>query len=177
MGRAARAHPRLDLPAAWAVEHDRLGTIGEHGFHHNDGRFHRCSPRDVRLVQYGLLGPDATSVTYRQNGHDLTKPVGSPDGTYLLVNRATPAACRTIRSYGVCGHPSSRMAGGFRSACPQAGMNRDPSGTHTAKTDTHRADRPNNCNAQQSKDPLVPGATNAAPTTGEGVAADNGTRL
>jgi hypothetical protein len=48
-----------------------------------------CPLRDERNLYFGLLGPEATSLTYSAvNGtlHTIT-PVG-PDGAYLIVQRA-----------------------------------------------------------------------------------------
>ncbi len=45
-----------------------------------------CPSRDLRDVYYGLLGPDAVSVTYRSSSGDLaTEHTAGPDGAYLLV--------------------------------------------------------------------------------------------
>jgi hypothetical protein len=44
-----------------------------------------CGARELRDFYYGLLGPEATSLTYRLGGRRHTlKPVG-PDGAYLIV--------------------------------------------------------------------------------------------
>jgi hypothetical protein len=45
-----------------------------------------CSSMDLRDVYYGLLGPDAVSVTYRASSGDLaTERTAGPDGAYLIV--------------------------------------------------------------------------------------------
>ena len=45
-----------------------------------------CPSRDLRDVYYGLLGPDAVSVTYRASSGGLaTEPTAGPDGAYLVV--------------------------------------------------------------------------------------------
>jgi hypothetical protein len=45
-----------------------------------------CSSRDLRDVYYGLLGPDAVSVTYRASSGALaTERTAGPDGAYLIV--------------------------------------------------------------------------------------------
>ena len=47
-----------------------------------------CPSRDLRDVYYGLLGPDAVSVTYRASSGDLaTERTAGPDGAYLVVLR------------------------------------------------------------------------------------------
>jgi hypothetical protein len=50
-----------------------------------------CPAADLRSLYYGLLGPDATTVTYTLDGHHNTvKPVG-PEGAYLIVGRGARA--------------------------------------------------------------------------------------
>jgi hypothetical protein len=49
-----------------------------------------CARSDPRDVFYGLLGPDAHSITYTLAGHTHTIPTVGPDGAYLIVER-TPA--------------------------------------------------------------------------------------
>ena len=44
-----------------------------------------CEPRNERLVAFGLLGPDATSVTYRTAHGTATTRTHGPDGAYLIV--------------------------------------------------------------------------------------------
>lgn len=51
-----------------------------------------CPPGDLRNVAYGVLGPDAVSITYALNGHDVTEPTG-PDGAYLAVVPGTAELC------------------------------------------------------------------------------------
>ena len=52
-----------------------------------------CEPRNQRLVAFGLLGPDATSVTYRTAHGTATTPTHGPDGAYLIVEPVNPAIC------------------------------------------------------------------------------------
>ena len=52
-----------------------------------------CEPRNQRLVAFGLLGPDATSVTYRTAHGTATTRTHGPDGAYLIVEPADPAIC------------------------------------------------------------------------------------
>ena len=64
-----------------------------------------CESRNQRLVAFGLLGPDATSITYRTaHGTTTIRPRG-PDGAYLIVEPVDPAICGTQ-----CGY-SSRGSG------------------------------------------------------------------
>ena len=45
-----------------------------------------CDPKSVRVLMFGLLGPHATSVTYRgAGGATVKQPVASPRGAYLIV--------------------------------------------------------------------------------------------
>ena len=62
-----------------------------------------CPAGDLRFVQYGLLGPDATSITYRTSGGPQTERTG-PDGAYLVVGGpSTPRFCRRFPSGTFCG--------------------------------------------------------------------------
>lgn len=47
-----------------------------------------CNPASQRTLQFGFLGPDATSVTYTVGGHARTQPTIGPEGAYLIVTRA-----------------------------------------------------------------------------------------
>lgn len=47
---------------------------------------------DLRDVYYGILGPQAVSVTYDAHGHSTTVPVQRPTGSYLIVLPATKTA-------------------------------------------------------------------------------------
>jgi hypothetical protein len=51
----------------------------------------RCADSDPRDVFYGLLGPDARSITYTAEGRTRTIPTVGSEGAYLIVERA-PAA-------------------------------------------------------------------------------------
>ena len=52
-----------------------------------------CEPGNQRLVAFGLLGPDATSVTYRTAHGTATTRTRGPDGAYLIVEPVDPAIC------------------------------------------------------------------------------------
>jgi hypothetical protein len=54
-----------------------------------------CQPRNQRLVAFGLLGPDATSVAYRTAHGTATTRTHGPDGAYLIVESVDPAICGT----------------------------------------------------------------------------------
>jgi hypothetical protein len=58
-----------------------------------------CEPRNQRLVAFGLLGPDATSVTYRTAHDTATTRTHGPDGVYLIVEPVNPAICGTRCGY------------------------------------------------------------------------------
>lgn len=55
-------------------------------------RLPACPARDLRNIAYGVLGPDAVSITYTLGHHSVTEPTG-PDGAYLVVAPATQQAC------------------------------------------------------------------------------------
>jgi hypothetical protein len=46
-----------------------------------------CRPGDLRDLYYGLLGPDATSLTYQLDGRQRTITPSGPEGAYLIVTR------------------------------------------------------------------------------------------
>jgi hypothetical protein len=58
-----------------------------------------CKPRNQRLVAFGLLGPDATSVTYRTAHGTATTRTHGPDGAYLIVEPVDAAICATQCGY------------------------------------------------------------------------------
>ncbi len=47
-----------------------------------------CPERDERTLYFGVLGPQASAVTYELNGQRLTAPTQGSDGAYLIVARA-----------------------------------------------------------------------------------------
>jgi hypothetical protein len=58
----------------------------------------RCPAADERIVYYGLLGPDAESVSYRaEDGRIATAATSGRDGGYLVVLR--PTAQHPARGY------------------------------------------------------------------------------
>jgi hypothetical protein len=58
-----------------------------------------CQARNQRLVAFGLLGPDATSVTYRTAHGTATTQTHGPDGAYLIVEPVDPAICGSQCEY------------------------------------------------------------------------------
>lgn len=70
-----------------------------------------CPPADLRNISYGLLGPDATSIVFRQaDGPTETMPTVGGDGAYLVVQRHIASGC--MRGPSEC---SSKFAGVVRS--------------------------------------------------------------
>lgn len=47
-----------------------------------------CPLAQERNLYYGLLGPQAKSITYTSEGRTVTTPVQAPDGAYLIVTGA-----------------------------------------------------------------------------------------
>ncbi|HEY5260739.1 MAG TPA: hypothetical protein VIJ33_01345 [Solirubrobacteraceae bacterium] len=84
-----------------------------------------CPEADLRDLDYGLLGPDAASITYVGAGGRLyTEPTNGPDGAYLIVGTGTTQSC-------------SRQSGGDRACDSGSGQNAGPalqSGVITAVT-------------------------------------------
>jgi hypothetical protein len=68
-----------------------------------------CEPPNQRLVAFGLLGPDATSVTYRTAHGTATTRTHGPDGAYLIVEPVDPAICGTQ-----CGYSGGGAGTGMR---------------------------------------------------------------
>jgi len=60
-------------------------------FNEHGKPFAVCPQADERNLYYGLLGPDAKSVTYRLDGHSYTQATVGAEGAYLLVTRASPS--------------------------------------------------------------------------------------
>jgi hypothetical protein len=68
----------------------------------------RCLRSDSRDIFYGLLGPDARSITYTLNGRIKTTPTVGADGAYLIVER-TPV---TVLATGVGGGAAGALPAG-----------------------------------------------------------------
>ena len=49
-----------------------------------------CRQSDLRNIYYGLLGPQATSITYKLDGERRTLATIGADGAYMFVTRASP---------------------------------------------------------------------------------------
>jgi hypothetical protein len=62
-----------------------------------------CGPSEMRFVEYGLLGPDATSVTYTLHGHPKRLATTGADGAYLIVRSASPKDCAQLPQNAACG--------------------------------------------------------------------------
>jgi hypothetical protein len=72
------------------------GGCHEAGETYSGPRQATCPAADLRDVYYGLLGPDATDVTYRTaSGALVTTPTAGSDGAYLVVLPHTTPACAT----------------------------------------------------------------------------------
>ncbi len=62
-----------------------------------------CPSGDLRFVQYGLLGPDATSITYTLGNGPVVERTQGEDGAYLVVGPATSTFCAELAAHGICG--------------------------------------------------------------------------
>jgi len=93
-----------DIPAsAWRGNYPDKGcvpsTAGPYERFAEDGKrkpckrkpYPVCPQNDERNLYYGLLGPDAQSVTYKLDGATHTQPTAGPEGAYLIVTTASPA--------------------------------------------------------------------------------------
>jgi hypothetical protein len=64
-------------------------------------QFPICPPADLRDLAYGLLGPDATSITYTDaTGRLYTEPTNPPDAAYLIVLPGSSHSCSQQSSGG-----------------------------------------------------------------------------
>ncbi|RKQ90771.1 hypothetical protein C8N24_0584 [Solirubrobacter pauli] len=75
----------------------------------DDGTRRACPAGSLRDVYYGLLGPEATAITYEDaDGQVVREPVQSPEGAYLLV-KPTPPGRRRVGQYMVGVSPASGL--------------------------------------------------------------------
>jgi hypothetical protein len=93
-----------------------------------------CPAQDQRRVMYGLLGPEATAIVYRDRGALHKQPVTPPEGAYLIVLASQPkqggyalgkmpAVGYTVRRIDYRHAPSCRGTGTGRPAnCPLVGF-------------------------------------------------------
>ncbi|MCW2994431.1 MAG: hypothetical protein JWQ18_1926, partial [Conexibacter sp.] len=98
-----------------------------------------CPAQDLRIVFYGVLGPRATAVTYRDEaGRVRVQRTVGPDGAYLVVLRPsaahpagtalgfTPSPATGLRSVRYRGAPECRIASpkrrGGAKRCPLVGF-------------------------------------------------------
>jgi len=87
-----------DIPAsAWRGNYPDKGcvpsTAGPYERFAQDGKrkpYPVCPQADERNLYYGLLGPDAKSITYKLDGVTHTQLTAGPEGAYLLVTKASP---------------------------------------------------------------------------------------
>jgi hypothetical protein len=88
-----------DIPAsAWKGNFPDKGcvpsTAGPYERFAEDGKrkpYPVCPQADERNLYYGLLGPDAQSITYELDGVAHTQATAGPEGAYLLVTKASPS--------------------------------------------------------------------------------------
>lgn len=63
-----------------------------------------CPNGALRDLEYGMLGPEATTITYiAANGTRATQPISDPDGAYLIVRPHTTPTCPPTCSQGSAG--------------------------------------------------------------------------
>jgi hypothetical protein len=87
-----------DIPAsAWRGNFPDKGcvpsTAGPYERFAEDGKrkpYPVCPQGDERNLYFGLLGPDAKSVTYTLEGQTHTLSTTGPEGAYLIVTKASP---------------------------------------------------------------------------------------
>ena len=69
---------------------------GNAGGGHGSCSANTCPSQDLRNIAFGVLGPNAVSVTYSLHGQTITEPTG-PDGAYIAVVPGTSKLCRVQR--------------------------------------------------------------------------------
>jgi hypothetical protein len=74
------------MPASAELPTPTAGTLGK--------------PSEERRLNFGLLGRDAVSVTYRSNGRSVTTPVQPGTGAYLIVLPGVRPAPRSVADGG-----------------------------------------------------------------------------
>ena len=78
-------------------------------------QFPACPPADLRDLDYGLLGPEAATITYTDaDGRLFTEPTNGSNGAYLIVRAGTTMSC-------------SRQTGGGQSCVSGGGRTSRPS--------------------------------------------------
>ncbi len=81
------------------------------------GRLHprgqrACPSADLRDIYYGLLGPDAVSITYPAGGGLVTTPTSGSDGAYIVIRPPTTVTCQLGgRRLRTCGNGDSSNPG------------------------------------------------------------------
>lgn len=74
-----------------------------------DGSRPKCAPGSLRNVFYGLLGPEATAITYEAaDGQVVRQPVQGPEGAYLVVKPTEPGR-RNVGQYSIGVSPVSGL--------------------------------------------------------------------
>jgi hypothetical protein len=87
-----------------------------------------CPLSQERNLYYGLLGPQAKSITYTSDGRTVTAPVQAPDGAYLIVTGAGGEQRATAFGPGATGvvpidSPISEIEYADGSVCRLSGQN------------------------------------------------------
>jgi hypothetical protein len=95
-----------------------------------------CPLSQERNLYYGLLGPQAKSITYTSEGRTVTTPVQAPDGAYLIVTGAGGEQRATAFGPGATGvvpidSPISQIEYANGSVCQLSGQN-TPQGACTS---------------------------------------------
>jgi hypothetical protein len=83
----------------------------------------RCPVADHRRFLYGLLGPEASGLSYRYRGRVHSTPVTGPEGAYLIVQAERQRRGGVmIASAPSIGHPFTRITYRDGSVCPAPGV-------------------------------------------------------
>ena len=98
-GGITECHPAADIAQA----KETLSSTGRSRAFQIVDTWATCPGRDLRFLQYGLLGPDASSITYTLGRRSETERTHGPDGAYLVVGPGSRSACAHLGLARDCG--------------------------------------------------------------------------
>ena len=80
--------PEQAPSAGRGEEHDVCAAAAATPAEKNGALGRICPASEERALYYGLLGPDAQSITYLEEGRPVTSATSGPEGAYLIVTSA-----------------------------------------------------------------------------------------
>lgn len=111
-----------------AVSGDSFFASGPDPTNHAGCRLHgsspthpECPPPDRRELDYGLLGPEGASVSYRENGSTRTQRTVGANGAYLIVRRPASQPTGGVGVGPMPGAPIEQVGYRNGTVCPITG--------------------------------------------------------